>query len=604
MTNRLRAVLLFTSAFVAFAYFHQGGGWNQNSRFAEVRAMVEEHRLAIDSFLIYSRNGDSDRLTRTPIANGDFLLEGKVQRIAWTNSEGKLVPINGAKENDDVTLVGYESVLASGDIGFARGHFHPNKPPGASFAAVPAYLLLFAAEKALGFNPDDWWTLTLNAWLSSAFSVSLISAFGCVIFFRLALLLVPDSPPVAAATTAVFALGTMFFSYGTMLFDHNLTATALLAAFYLLVRDHASSPAKLWRAIFFSGFFAGVASITNYVAAVVTIFLGVFLLSRRPFRSVIPFALGLLGPFLLICFYNVRCFGTPFALNTDYQNPLFHEAAFLGMFGVPRPEVGLALLVSPFRGLFFTSPVLALGVVGIVRMFRLPEWKAAAWFAVGTFGLFFLINICFNGWHGGFAGQPRYLVPALPFLAFPMALGFKRWPLIATLLATFSIFVNFLLTVVDAESPLGTGSLARVESRSLWTYNPVTEYAAPLFFTGRAWPILNQILEEHLAAEPESDDPAADDERLAQERDYLRHGIERGDDDPFLLASFTGPVSVNPIGVYEGSFYRLFDAHTTETDWNSFNAGEFIFPKSRWSLLPLLLLSAAPCAAAILRRPR
>lgn len=503
-----------------------------------------------------------------------------------------------------MTLVGYESVLASGDVGFARGHFHPNKPPGASFAAVPAYLVLFTMEKALGFNPDDWWTLTLNAWLASALSIGLISALGCVIFFYLSLLLVPESPTVAAAATAVFALGTMFFSYGTMLFDHNLTAAALLAAFYLLVRHRSASSAKLWHAIFLSGLFAGVASITNYVAAVVTIFLGVFLLSRHPLRSVVPFALGLLGPFLLILFYNVRCFGTPFALNTDYQNPLFHEAAFLGMFGVPRPEVGLALLISPFRGLFFTSPVLALGVVGIVRMFRLPEWKAAAWFAVATFGLFFLINICFNGWHGGFAGQPRYLLPALPFLAFPMALGFRRWPLVATLLATFSIFVNLVLTVVDAESPLGIGSLARVENRSLWTYNPLTEYAAPLFFTGRAWPILNQILEQHLAAELAGDDPAADEALLAEERDELRASIERGDDEPFLLASFTGPVSVNPIGVYEGSFYRIFDARTTESDWNSFNAGEFIFPKSRWSLMPLLLLSAAPCAAAILGRPR
>ena len=37
--------LLFTTAFIAFAYFHQGGGWNQNVRFAMVRAIVEEGRL-------------------------------------------------------------------------------------------------------------------------------------------------------------------------------------------------------------------------------------------------------------------------------------------------------------------------------------------------------------------------------------------------------------------------------------------------------------------------------------------------------------------------------------------------------------------------------
>ncbi|MDP9292616.1 MAG: hypothetical protein M3O82_09675, partial [Verrucomicrobiota bacterium] len=578
MAKRHREFFIFAATFFAFAYFHQGGGWNQNSRFAEVRAMVEEHRFAIDSFLIYDGNEGSEHLTRTSINNGDFVLGGKTQRIAWTGSEGNLVPINGVEADESVTLVGYESALASGDIGFARGHFHPNKPPGASFAAVPGYLLLYSIEKALGVDLDNWWPLTCNAWLTSVFSMALISALGCVIFFRVTTLLVPDSPQVAAATTAVFAFGTMFFSYGTMLFDHNLTATALLASFYLLARDRPPNSIDASRAIFFSGLFAGVASITNYVAAVIAIFLAVFLVSRRSFRSVVPFALGLLGPFLLICFYNVRCFGTPFALNTDYQNPVFHEAAFLGMFGVPRLDVGVALLLSPFRGLFFTSPVLVLGVFGLVRMLRTSEWKAEAWLCIATFAFFFLINICFNGWHGGFSGQPRYLLPALPFIAIPMAFGFRRWPMIAMLFATFSLFVNFVLTAVDAESPLGTGYLARVENRSLWTYNPMTEYAAPLFFTGRAWPILNAILEEHLAAEPKGDDPAADDAQLAEERADLREGIARGDEDPFLLATFTGPVSVNPIGVYEGSFYRIFAAHTTQTDWNSFNAGEFIFP--------------------------
>ena len=55
-------LLLFVATFFAFAYFHQGGGWNQNSRFAEVRAMVEEGRFAIDDFLIYQRDAASGEL--------------------------------------------------------------------------------------------------------------------------------------------------------------------------------------------------------------------------------------------------------------------------------------------------------------------------------------------------------------------------------------------------------------------------------------------------------------------------------------------------------------------------------------------------------------
>jgi len=51
--DRLKA-LLFIACWLAYAYFHQGGGWNQNARFAMVRAMAEQHTFAIDDYLIYT----------------------------------------------------------------------------------------------------------------------------------------------------------------------------------------------------------------------------------------------------------------------------------------------------------------------------------------------------------------------------------------------------------------------------------------------------------------------------------------------------------------------------------------------------------------------
>jgi len=56
------------------------------------------------------------------------------------------------------------------------------------------------------------------------------------------------------------------------------------------------------------------------------------------------------------------------------------------------------------------------------------------------------------------------------------------------------------------------------------------------------------------------------------------------------LSTITGPVSVNPIGVYEGWMYRVFPAHSMQARWNSFNAGEFLFEQSRWSLAPLFVV--------------
>ena len=50
-----------------------------------------------------------------------------------------------------------------------------------------------------------------------------------------------------------------------------------------------------------------------------------------------------------------------------------------------------------------------------------------------------------------------------------------------------------------------------------------------------------------------------------------------------------GPVSANPIGVYEGGYYRLFGPTSRVATWNSYNVGEILWPQSRLSLVPLAL---------------
>src|ERR1700758_498025 len=44
------ALLLGAVIFLSFIYFYEGGGWNQNSRFDLLRAIVERHTLQIDAY--------------------------------------------------------------------------------------------------------------------------------------------------------------------------------------------------------------------------------------------------------------------------------------------------------------------------------------------------------------------------------------------------------------------------------------------------------------------------------------------------------------------------------------------------------------------------
>ena len=228
--RRVEAFLFFV-AFVAFGWFNQGGGWNQNSRFAEVRAMADGRQLAIDNYFAYQWRGDK-RLRRYPVVNGVVTIGKKTSRLNWVGMNGDLIPVNGKEEQEGIDEVPIDYVACSGDVSFANGHFHPNKPPGLSFVAAPAYFIVSRMERFMHWSPDNWWLLDLNAWLTSVFSVALISAAGVVVAFRIALRFSGGQLWPAFWAAITFGFGTLFFPFATLLFDHDVTAVMLVASFY------------------------------------------------------------------------------------------------------------------------------------------------------------------------------------------------------------------------------------------------------------------------------------------------------------------------------------------------------------------------------------
>ncbi|MDR3404637.1 MAG: hypothetical protein P4L99_19195 [Chthoniobacter sp.] len=606
--------LLFLACFVAFAWFHQGGGWNQNSRFAEVRAIVEEGRFAIDDFLVYKvdpTDAAGRRFVRLPLKYAEYTWEGQVRALSWVDMAYELYPVNEDSRTPDAKNMPMIEECCSGDIGYVpwTGQFHPNKPPGTTFLAVPAYWLIYHFEKWRGLNPDEWWTLTVNAWLTSAFSVGLISAFGCVVFFRLARQMAGGKSLPALLATLAFAFGTTFFPFGTLLFDHDLTAVFLLMAFSCLWHVRGMErPSPTW--VMLAGACSGIAAITNYIAAGAGAILALYALLatlsvpgkvRWNWRALGWFSVGVAPLFVVICVYDWVNFGSPFKLANDFQNPLFKDtSALLGMFYMPNPYVAGLLTVSPYRGIFFLAPVTIMGIYGLIVWLREKTWVAEARLCLAIFGFFFLVNVCFNGYHGGFSAGPRYLVPGLPFLGLPLVVAFMRWRWLTSALMLISIVQQTLLTATDAQNSLAVGGHARVDDahrKDDFFCQIVGEYAWPLFAYGRAWPVLNQLIAARLDKEDTQlkDDGMSEPERkenLAKMEKDMRESIARGESTSFILGAIRGPVSVNPIGSYDGLLtFTMFPAGSVETDWNSFNAGEFFFPESRASLLPLLVIS-------------
>ncbi len=153
--SRASLVFIFLAAFTAYAWFHQGGGWNQNTRFAMVRAMAEERVFTIDDFLVYSAQGGNAVLSRAQVRNGDFTASDGPKRLAWTGHQWDLHPVNGLDlaPDDARKPLSLEVNAASGDVAFFDGHFHPNKPPGTSFLALPAYCPAPRRRKCGGAEP-------------------------------------------------------------------------------------------------------------------------------------------------------------------------------------------------------------------------------------------------------------------------------------------------------------------------------------------------------------------------------------------------------------------------------------------------------------------
>lgn len=467
-------------------------------------------------------------------------------------------------------------------------------------------------EGATGIAPDAWATLTLNAWLTSWLSVGLATALGAVAVAHLARGVASEGAARVAAL--VFAFGTMALPCGTMLLEHNPIGACLAGALCAVetARSRAEGGRRRGEAAWLhaAGFLAGFAAITNYTMALLVPVLASYAAARTRRRwSTGWFAAGVAWPFILVCAYNVACFGTPWTTNYAWENPLFRTGnRLLGVFAPPRADVALLLLVSPFRGLFFTSPVLLAAVAGVVLLWQRPEARPLAVVTTLT-GVFVLaVNASFNGWDGGWTAVPRYLGPAVPLLSVAVAPAFDRWRVPTAALALVSVAMQLVLTAVDPQVPIGDVGVAGVPASRVFFTNPLTRYVLPLLTTGRAWPLIDESIDATgarvLRQALQRGVAAAEAEREATAvRGRLRETVERGEGRPLPLGGVIGPVSANPIGVYEGGYFSLFAAGSREARGNSFNVGEMVFGSTAWSLVPLVAMASAAVWALLLPAP-
>ncbi len=352
-----------------YAYFFQAGGWNQNSRFDLVRAMVEDGQFEIDRF----------------------------------------------EKN-------------TGDDSIRNGHHYCDKAPGSSWLCTPTY----AAMYWLSGSPRDYGPLWLAwaAWLAIVLAVAVPSAIAAVFLARLARAM-GLARWIQITCALVWGLATMALPYSTLLYGNQLAASFLLIGFVLLVevrRGAAPTVASMLAA----GGCLGMAGACEYPAALVMAPIALYGLvvlgRRRAWAGLAWAALGGALPLAAVAAYHNAAFGSPTAFPYDFsvwEAP--HTGWFMGI-GMPRWQAIRGTFVGEHRGLLYVMPWIVLAVPGAIVLGRryAAEVAVCAWAVIALVWL----NVSIKPWHGGWATGPRYVVPMLPFLVLLASgvLPWLRWP--------------------------------------------------------------------------------------------------------------------------------------------------------------------------------
>jgi hypothetical protein len=167
----------------------------------------------------------------------------------------------------------------------------------------------------------------------------------------------------------------------------------------------------------------------------------VLLLALRRWRAAVELAGWSAVSALLWMAYNVYRFGDP--LSSGYVS-----AWDTFPFDVVPGFVHLTL--SPGRGLFFYSPILLLGLLGLPALWR--RHREAAAFIAAMVGGGLALFCCWNWTAAGGCYGPRYIIPLCPLLLLPLGEWLPgRKGLVAALLAVSVLFhlPGYLISPVD-----------------------------------------------------------------------------------------------------------------------------------------------------------
>ncbi|MGI9015971.1 MAG: hypothetical protein ACR2HR_02510 [Euzebya sp.] len=351
-----------------------------------------------------------------------LVVAGPIVQVLQAHQASRLVFTAAIWDDSTVVIDDYEPILGV-DFAERAGHLYSDKAPGQPFLAAPFYGL----ARSLGASAPDVADPQRNffdnytLWWTSLWSATIPLAALSVMMRRFVLRVVGD-PRAATAAAVSVALGTLLLPFATVLFSHVLAATLCFGA-YLAGRDPDAPAARLAAA----GLLGGLAVVTEYTTGIVVLVLGVVIVARHGWR-VIAYLAGGLPAAAVLAVYNTVAWGSPTDFSYDYSAS-FSDFHAQGLFGIRLPSPSLtAQVLFGERGLFTLTPIVLVGVIGLVQLAGRRRTREVGVVGLVVFAGFVAIQ---GGWFSVTAGAspgPRYVVAAIPFVAVGVAQIWRRSP--------------------------------------------------------------------------------------------------------------------------------------------------------------------------------
>jgi hypothetical protein len=264
-------------------------------------------------------------------------------------------------------------------------------------------------------------------------------------------------PGYGTAAAITLGISTIVMTFAAEFFSHVISAGIAFAAFCVLIKERDGPPS--WKRVGLAGLLVGLAVTFEFQTGLVGIVLFVYCLSRRvdlPRRAA-SYAAGAFAGALPMLAFNFWAFGSPLKLAygdaVAFPGVTGHDVLGLnshGFFGITAPRLDSAVdLLIAGRGLLVLTPIVVMAVIGLVMM-RRDGHRAEANTILAVAAVYFLYNAGYWLPFGGGTPGPRFLIPALPFVAIGLAYAYKRLPALTLGLAIPSGLMMVIGTITYA----------------------------------------------------------------------------------------------------------------------------------------------------------